>query len=750
MGKTIQFMVLVCLVTGVLSAQEGMFEIRLENVSGGSALPTPFAPGVWAVHATPDVLFSTDLPDEGKGLEALAEDGGPGGLLESIQGLDGVHSSGVFNQPVGADSPAPIFPGESYLFRVPADPSYRYLSFASMLVQSNDLFAAPESRGLVLFDEDGNPTLPMDRTTEILLWDAGTEVNEAPGMGPEQAPRQPSANSGAAEGGVALFTATTRAIPSPSQLVDVTVVPHEAGFTVTVSNRSASSGAMVTPIAPVFYALHNEEWSLFQNGEAASAGLEGLAEDGGPGGLVGEHDGVEGTGMVGAQPITDQRPGDDPGPAFSGESYSIEVPLMPTYPKLTIACMVVESNDAFLAFGSEGISLFNSEGEPRSQEMIEADIQRELAVWDAGTEINQVPGVGMDQPIRQSGPDTGAADPIVGVRLYQDATNDLAGDMAGGFTSLMITPNEDGSFEVRLRNQSDQSAYSGLLTPALWAVHSSDVSLFQVGEDASEGLEKLAEDGDSSMMLNSLQSNDGVATAGVANMPSGQDGPGPLTSGSEYVFTVMPTAEAPYLSIATMVVPSNDTFLAFGSEGLKLLDDQGQPRAQEDLMAEVMSTFVAWDAGTERNQAGAAGPDQAPRQAGPNTGADEGPGTVRVSEDPVWGTLNLGHSLKVTVRFIGQDVEFLRGDVNSDSAFDISDPMMALMYLFLGKEAPECLDSIDADDSGRLNITDPIYMLRNMFLGGPQPPLPGYESCGLDPTDDSIPCLEFSGCPVGN
>ena len=54
----------------------------------------------------------------------------------------------------------------------------------------------------------------------------------------------------------------------------------------------------MTPIAPVFYALHNDDWSLFQNGEAASAGLEGLAEDGGPGGLVGEHDGASGTGMV--------------------------------------------------------------------------------------------------------------------------------------------------------------------------------------------------------------------------------------------------------------------------------------------------------------------------------------------------------------------------------------------------------------------------------------------------------------------
>jgi len=36
----------------------------------------------------------------------------------------------------------------------------------------------------------------------MILWDAGTEVNQAPGFGSEQAPRQGGADTGTAENGV--------------------------------------------------------------------------------------------------------------------------------------------------------------------------------------------------------------------------------------------------------------------------------------------------------------------------------------------------------------------------------------------------------------------------------------------------------------------------------------------------------------------------------------------------------------------
>ena len=38
-----------------------------------------------------------------------------------------------------------------------------------------------------------------DITSSISLWDAGTEVNQEPGAGADQAPRQSGPNTGAAE-----------------------------------------------------------------------------------------------------------------------------------------------------------------------------------------------------------------------------------------------------------------------------------------------------------------------------------------------------------------------------------------------------------------------------------------------------------------------------------------------------------------------------------------------------------------------
>ena len=95
----------------------------------------------------------------GLGLEALAEDGDPvRSGRASLTGGAGVASVAVFNTPVGAMAPAPIFPGESYQITFTAKPGDR-LSLATMFVQSNDLFYAFDAAGLDLFDAMGNAVL---------------------------------------------------------------------------------------------------------------------------------------------------------------------------------------------------------------------------------------------------------------------------------------------------------------------------------------------------------------------------------------------------------------------------------------------------------------------------------------------------------------------------------------------------------------------------------------------------------------
>ena len=53
---------------------------------------------------------------------------------------------------------------------------------------------------MALFDSNGN-AVSGNVTGMILLWEAGTEEKEVPGIGPNHAPRPAGVDTGAAEGG---------------------------------------------------------------------------------------------------------------------------------------------------------------------------------------------------------------------------------------------------------------------------------------------------------------------------------------------------------------------------------------------------------------------------------------------------------------------------------------------------------------------------------------------------------------------
>jgi len=192
------------------------------NVESRTGIAGPIAPGAFAVHTAPSVLFMTGAGDAGLGLEALAEDGDPSALAAAMAASADATGSGAFNTPSGAAGPAPAFPGESYSFQFDAVPGER-LSFATMYVQSNDLFFAPSDAGLELFP--GGTALNGDVTDMIMLMDSGTEVNEFPGIGLNQAPRQSGANVGAAEGGLVQLVDDGYMYPAVGTVVRVTIRP---------------------------------------------------------------------------------------------------------------------------------------------------------------------------------------------------------------------------------------------------------------------------------------------------------------------------------------------------------------------------------------------------------------------------------------------------------------------------------------------------------------------------------------------
>ena len=190
------------------------FVVRIENTGAAEGL-TVLAPGAYELNDHPVTFFTPGEADRGEGLEALAEDGDPSVLVGTINqmmagtddGMDddmdeGMMSfvSNVFNTPVGADSPGPAGPGGAYEFNIAAYPG-QYLTFATMFVNSNDWFFAPDQEGIALFDADG-VALSGDITELIYLWNAGTEVDQTPGEGADQPPSQTGPNTGEAENGV--------------------------------------------------------------------------------------------------------------------------------------------------------------------------------------------------------------------------------------------------------------------------------------------------------------------------------------------------------------------------------------------------------------------------------------------------------------------------------------------------------------------------------------------------------------------
>jgi plastocyanin len=82
---------------------------------------------------------------------------------------------------------------------------------------------------------------------------------------------------------------------------------------------------------------------------------------------------------------------------------------------------------------------------------------------------------------------------------------------------------------------------------------------------------------------------------------------------------------------------------------------------------------------------------------------------------------------------------FLRGDTSGDGKVDISDPIATLGVLFLGGDAPGCLDALDGNDDGSVDIADPTYVLNFLFLGGAELP-PPHPFPGADRTEDAMLC----------
>jgi Spondin_N len=159
-------------------------------------------------------------------------------------------------------------------------------------------------------------------------------------------------------------------------------------------------------------------------------------------------------------------------------------------------------------------------------------------------------------------------------------------------TALAAAPAADAersdSFEVTFTDLTSGQP----LTPAVAATHRGTNELFRVGRSASFGLKEIAENGNNGPMLTRLGSDDDVSDVieapGGPLVPAGS--PGDAMFGQSTTFTIEAERAARFLSLAAMLICTNDGFT--GVNALKLPSQPGDSVTVET---------AGYDAGTELN-----------------------------------------------------------------------------------------------------------------------------------------------------
>ena len=98
------------------------------------------------------------------------------------------------------------------------------------------------------------------------------------------------------------------------------------------------------------------------------------------------------------------------------------------------------------------------------------------------------------------------------------------------------------------------------ITPPLLVTHSKDVSLFSVGDEASDELQQLAENGNASLLVEKLEGKSGVVDivkGSVGHLVPAND-PGNTDLNYSETFTISAEGNMRYLSFASMLVCTND------------------------------------------------------------------------------------------------------------------------------------------------------------------------------------------------
>ena len=137
------------------------YTVTITNLTDGQ----PFTPPLVATHKRPADLFSVGEAAS-FGIKEIAENGNLAPLMGDL--LDNKHVSDVIVAVAG--DPPPLMPGASVTFDIDGGPGAKWLSYASMLICTNDGFTGAD--GLRLPKRVGEAA-----SATSYAYDAGTEIN---------------------------------------------------------------------------------------------------------------------------------------------------------------------------------------------------------------------------------------------------------------------------------------------------------------------------------------------------------------------------------------------------------------------------------------------------------------------------------------------------------------------------------------------------------------------------------------------
>lgn len=190
------------------------------------------------------------------------------------------------------------------------------------------------------------------------------------------------------------------------------------------------------------------------------------------------------------------------------------------------------------------------------------------------------------------------------------------------------------------------------LTPVWVGFHNGEFDTYDRGRPASQGVERIAEDGNVTILSQEFDQSSFGETQGVV---PGAAGPIQIGESTGALFTIADTGQGQYFNYASMILPSNDFFIANGNPlAHKIFDDDGTFIGADfiELGEDVL------DAGTEVN-------DEIPEntaffgQSVPDTGVVEG-GVIQAASGFIEGGAILSSDDFANADFTAEGYEVAR------------------------------------------------------------------------------------------